>query len=64
MISACRGFLNTTKRMADTGVKARKRKKRERTVSRLGEPVMRGKAYVGNDLVDEVAKLKEVILFQ
>ena len=49
--------------MADEHVKARKKKKKDRQVNKLGDQLLRGKFYVAQRLVDNVAKRKEVVLF-
>lgn len=50
--------------MADAHVKSLKKKKKDRKVSKLGEPIMRGTAYVATDVVVEVAKRRDIILFK
>ena len=50
--------------MADERVRARKKKKKDRQLSKLGEPLLRTEVWVASKLVDNVAKRREVILFQ
>ena len=50
--------------MADAHMKSLKKTKKDRKVSKLGKQIMRTQAYVGTDTVVDVAKLRDVILFE
>ena len=55
---------NQPENTADAHVKSLLKKKKDRKVSKLGEHILRGTAYVATDVVAEVAKRRDVILFK